>query len=103
MFRRHCIVSKIIPEYDWVLFLDADIGVANPHKLIEEFIDPKYDLIFYNRFFNWEIAMGSYLAKNSSWTREFLMNFANYEKKLPHSFHGTDNGAIHVNYINKDI
>ncbi|KAK6050440.1 hypothetical protein COOONC_12055 [Cooperia oncophora] len=40
---------------------------------------------------------GSYLAKNTDWTRNFLRGFANYEFRLPKSFHGTDNGAIHVN------
>ncbi|KAK6059908.1 hypothetical protein COOONC_02438 [Cooperia oncophora] len=46
---------------------------------------------------------GSYLAKNTNWTRNFLREsvqdfagFANYEFRLPNSHHGTDNGAIHA-------
>uniref|UniRef100_A0A915CFE2 Glycosyltransferase family 92 protein n=1 Tax=Parascaris univalens TaxID=6257 RepID=A0A915CFE2_PARUN len=50
MFRRHCIISYILPKYEWILVVDADVGVINPTRLIEEFIDDKYDLIFFDRF-----------------------------------------------------
>uniref|UniRef100_A0A914CXL0 Uncharacterized protein n=1 Tax=Acrobeloides nanus TaxID=290746 RepID=A0A914CXL0_9BILA len=39
MFKRHCIASKVIQTYDWILFADADIGVINPSKHIEDYID----------------------------------------------------------------
>ncbi|CAI2353986.1 unnamed protein product [Caenorhabditis sp. 36 PRJEB53466] len=78
-FRRHCIVAKILPNFDAVLFLDADIGVVYPKRRIEEFMYQNFDVIFYDRFYNWEI----------------MADFANYESTLPNSFHGTDNGALH--------
>ncbi|EPB70240.1 hypothetical protein ANCCEY_10660 [Ancylostoma ceylanicum] len=31
-FRRHCVVARMLRYYDYVLFLDADIGVVNPSK-----------------------------------------------------------------------
>lgn len=40
--------------------------------------------------------MGSYIVKNTPYSRTFLMNFANFEAHLPDSFHGSDNGAIHA-------
>lgn len=68
-------------------------------RLIEEFIDSSYDITFYDRFCSWEVAMGSYIVKNTPYSRTFLMNFANFEAHLPDSFHGSDNGAIHVSTI----
>ncbi|VDM55758.1 unnamed protein product [Angiostrongylus costaricensis] len=52
--------------------MDSDIGVVNPKRRIEDFIDPKMEIIFYDRFFNWEVAAGSYLVRNSNWSQAFL-------------------------------
>ncbi|VDM60162.1 unnamed protein product [Angiostrongylus costaricensis] len=81
---------------DYILFLDSDMGVVNPKRRIEEFLDENAEVIFYDRFYNWEVMAGSYLIKNSNWSRTFLQGFADYEFRLPKSFHGMDNGAIHV-------
>ncbi|VDP44414.1 unnamed protein product [Heligmosomoides polygyrus] len=32
MFRRHCVVAEILRTTDWVLFIDADIGIVNPTR-----------------------------------------------------------------------
>ncbi|CAI2350988.1 unnamed protein product [Caenorhabditis sp. 36 PRJEB53466] len=95
-FRRHCVVAKILPRFDAVLFIDADHGVVNPKRRIEEFMDPQFDLIFYDRFFDWEVMAGSYIARNTAFSIQFLTEFADFEEKLPKGAHGSDNGAIHI-------
>ncbi|CAJ0599601.1 unnamed protein product [Cylicocyclus nassatus] len=94
-FRRHCIVKRILIQYDYILFLIADIGVVNPRRRIEDFIDEKVDIVLYERFHAIELMAGSYLVRNSRWTLDFLDHWANYEKRLPQSFHGSDSGALY--------
>jgi hypothetical protein len=41
MFKRHCIAVKVMrerPHVEWFLFIDADVGLINPNRLIEEFL-----------------------------------------------------------------
>ncbi|GMR62802.1 hypothetical protein PMAYCL1PPCAC_32997, partial [Pristionchus mayeri] len=93
-FRRHCHTHKLmkteIKEGEWALFIDGDVGVVNPKRLIEEYFEDGYEIYLFDRFYNYEYAALSFLVKNNERGRGWVDEFAGFEFKLPNSFHGTD-------------
>ncbi|KAI6190816.1 hypothetical protein M3Y97_00159500 [Aphelenchoides bicaudatus] len=87
-YKRHCVAAHYLHEVDWMLFLDGDIGVVNPNHCVEEWIDDRVDMIFYERFFK--------LMKNTEKSKRFLLDFANMEYEQFEGFTGYDNGVLQI-------
>jgi hypothetical protein len=65
-------VESVLNDYDWVFYLDPDAWITNPDILLESIL-PTYggaDLVVTEDASG--ANAGSWLLRNSDWSREFL-------------------------------
>jgi len=74
--QRHCLTAQLLLKYDYVIFIDGDSGVINPYRCFEEYINPNVSLHFLPRLRTGEVQSGHYIAKNTSFSRKFLLELA---------------------------
>lgn len=66
-------VQRELPQFDWVLWLDADALIVNPKQSIEELLVSQphnKEMLFSSD--NQGLCAGVFFAKNTGWVHEFL-------------------------------
>lgn len=98
-FRKHCAVAQWLrtrPAGSIAVVLDADVVAGTSNFSLDKWLQYDYDIAFYERSWNFEVASGNYIVRNTKFSRMFLHHWVNYEKIMPPGFSSTDNGAIHL-------
>ena len=70
-------VRKLLDQYDWVFWLDADALIMNADVACETLLDPRYSLILAKQpgpdpFGNLHLNTGSFFIRSDEWARAFL-------------------------------
>ena len=90
LWKRHCIIANMLPNFNYIIHLDADSGVINPYHCFEEYITPGIDIFHLERAHSGEMQAGHYIVKNSNFSRQYLRQWYEYNKTF-----GTDNVVLH--------
>jgi hypothetical protein len=75
--ERHCawskikLIQKVLPDYDWVFWTDADSLIMNPKVCLEDLIDDNYFFIICKQC-DGQINSGQFLIKNNPVSFQFL-------------------------------
>lgn len=99
MFKRHCILLKKLESFDWLAMFDGDVGIVNSEKCLESLMTDQADIVHEERFHNGEIQAGNYIVKNTSYAKQYIREWINYDKELTSGFHNQDNGALHIHVL----
>lgn len=98
-FRKHCEIAQWLrtksPDSIAVV-LDADVIAGTSNWTLDTWLRYDFDLAFYERSWNFEVASGNYIVRNTRFSRMFMHHWVTYEKIMPPGFSSTDNGAIHL-------
>jgi hypothetical protein len=98
-FKQHCLAAEFLqkqPDGYTVFVMDSDVAAVNLHRNLDRWLDSDSDLQFYMRDGSQEVMSGAYLAKNSGFTRNFLMRLSSYQFRQPRGYSAWDNGPIHL-------
>jgi hypothetical protein len=71
------LVEKLLDDYDWVWWLDADAVIANQLISLDTILDETYDIIIcrereQEQLGTWQLNTGSFFMQNTKAAKEFL-------------------------------
>ncbi len=64
------LLQRHLPQYDWVMWSDADAVVVDMDQGLEQFLDDRYDIILAKDGLG--INTGNMFLRNTPWTANFL-------------------------------
>ena len=98
-FKRHCIAHELLDYYDILAAIDADVAAVGFGKRIEALFRPGVQVVHEERFHNGEVHAGAYAVRKGTFAKEYLMQWASFETRLPKGFNNGDNGALHLHLL----
>ena len=98
-FAKHCAVREWLarqpPNYVAVV-IDTDMSVGAADSSLSRWMEDGADVVFYTRMWNYEIAAGNYIVRNTEFSRTFLQAWTMFYNHMPTGFSSQDNGALHL-------
>lgn len=76
-FLRHCVTAQFLKCADYTFTLDLDVIPQHEFKWEDYLTD--YDLVFSQSLEGNEIAAGTFLVKNTEYSKQFLLEWSEYE------------------------
>ena len=94
-WTKLALVSRVLRDYDWVFWTDADSVILNLDTDLEEFIDEKYDIIAAtenpkckgkSEFLDYNINTGQVFFKNSDFSKFVIQEAWKDQKEVTPGF-----------------
>jgi hypothetical protein len=82
-------VRRLLDEYDWVFWLDADALIMNPNVALEDLLDSRYSVILAKQpgpdpFGKLHLNTGSFFMRSDDWSRGFLDDLYGQSQFIDH-------------------
>ena len=66
-------IEKVLDDYEWIYWSDADSLVMNSSTRLESIIDNNFDMIITRETYGWKVLnTGSFLIRNCTWSKNLL-------------------------------
>ena len=91
MFYKTYLVSHYLQFTDWLVWMDYDLIIKNPHNWFEQYLDTRFELLVTDH--ENDINNGAFMLRNSPWGRKFVEHWL-FLCKDRNKYKFTDNGPF---------
>lgn len=96
-------IEMHLHDYEWIYWSDADSLIMNDEIRLESIIDDRYDLIITQETTKKNLNTGSFLIRNSDWSRQLLKDMYKQEQFINANGYWEQAALKHLLKINKDL